>query len=90
MELKSANIRVLHFTESGEDEERTEEAILFVPFSSVQRFLTRLEDYRRDVEQGKVDNTSQKDLVEYTSSIEYALYLIRQSFEKHLEYHNGS
>ncbi|MTI87497.1 MAG: S8 family peptidase [Balneolaceae bacterium] len=74
MELKSANIRVLHFTQSGEGDERTEEAILFIPFGSVQRFLTRLEDYRRDVEQGKMDNASQKDLIEYIASIEAAVF----------------
>lgn len=74
MELKRPNIRVLHFTESGEGEEKTEEAILFIPFGSVQQFLSRLEDYRRDVEQGRIDNASQKDLVEYIASIEEAVF----------------
>ncbi|MGF1670895.1 MAG: S8 family peptidase [Balneolaceae bacterium] len=73
LELKRVNIRVLHHRTVREEEGEIEEAVIFIPFDGIQRFLSRLEDYRRDIETENRDNPAQKDLVEYIASIETAV-----------------
>lgn len=73
LELKSVNIRVLHHQIVSKEEGEIEEAVIYIPFGGIQRFLSRLEDYRRDIEGEKKDNPAQKDLIEYIASIEAAV-----------------
>jgi len=74
MELKSVNIYVLHHRTVSEEEGEIEEAVIYIPFNRVQKFLNRLEDYRRDIERENRDNPAQKDLIEFIASIEAAVF----------------
>ncbi|CAN5237813.1 hypothetical protein BH23BAC3_BH23BAC3_27770 [soil metagenome] len=79
LELKSVNIRVLHHRTVSEEVGEIEEAVIYIPSDGIQRFLNRLEAYRRDIEKEKTEKPAQKDLIEYIASIESAVLDLPQS-----------